>query len=114
MMPTATESVWWPGALFTIKGRRETTGGALGLIEADFWGPGWAPRAARGAPLLQGPRRRRPSARADHASRPRAHVLDAGLPVVDPTEPPSRNYDLNHVKELARRYGFDIVGPPLE
>jgi hypothetical protein len=38
MMPTATESVWWPGALFTIKGRRETTGGALGLIEADFWG----------------------------------------------------------------------------
>jgi hypothetical protein len=38
----------------------------------------------------------------------------AGLPVVDPTKPPSRNYDLNHVKELARRYGFDIVGPPLE
>jgi hypothetical protein len=31
-----------------------------------------------------------------------------------PTKPPSRNYDLNHVKELARRYGFDIVGPPLE
>ena len=40
--------------------------------------------------------------------------LDAGLPGVDPTKPPSRNYDLNHVQELAGRYGFDIVGPPLE
>jgi quercetin dioxygenase-like cupin family protein len=44
MMPTATESIWWQGALFTIKGRRETTGGALGLIEADFW-------AGMGTPL---------------------------------------------------------------
>jgi hypothetical protein len=45
---------------------------------------------------------------ADRARRSR------GLPVVDPTKPPSRNYDLDHVKELARRYGFDIVGPPLD
>ena len=40
--------------------------------------------------------------------------LDGGLPVVDPTNPPPRNYDLDRVKELARLYGFDIVGPPLE
>ena len=36
-MPMTAESVWWQGALFTIKGRRETTGGTLGLIEVDFW-----------------------------------------------------------------------------
>jgi hypothetical protein len=51
MMPTATESVWWQGALFTIKGRRETTGGALGLIEADFW-------AGMGTPCTSPPRGR--------------------------------------------------------
>jgi mannose-6-phosphate isomerase-like protein (cupin superfamily) len=33
--------VWWQGNLFTIKGRGEQTGGALGLAEAKLW-PGMA------------------------------------------------------------------------
>lgn len=31
------EAVWWQGALFRVKGRRENTGAALGLVEANFW-----------------------------------------------------------------------------
>lgn len=33
--------IWWQGALFKVKGRAETTGGALGLIDADYY-PGFA------------------------------------------------------------------------
>ena len=150
MMPTATESVWWQGALFTIKGRHETTGGALGLVEADFWAGMGTPlhlhnnedeafyildgqiRFRRGdevftagpGAFVLGPRKvphcfkvLDGGARALVLMTPAGleHMfLDGGLPVVDPTKPPSRNYDLDRVKELARRYGFDIVGPPLE
>lgn len=31
------EAVWWQGALFRVPGRRETTNGAFGLVEANFW-----------------------------------------------------------------------------
>ncbi|MDP8905743.1 MAG: cupin domain-containing protein [Chloroflexota bacterium] len=37
MQATYPGAVWWQGALFSIKARRETTGGALGLVEASFW-----------------------------------------------------------------------------
>jgi quercetin dioxygenase-like cupin family protein len=40
--------------------------------------------------------------------------LEGGQPVTDPAQPPGRHYDLEHVKVLAARYGFDIVGPPLD
>jgi quercetin dioxygenase-like cupin family protein len=30
-------AVWWQGALFEVKGRRDETDGALGLVEANFW-----------------------------------------------------------------------------
>ena len=44
MAAAAPESIWWQGALFTVKGRHETTDGALGLVEAAFW-------AGMGTPL---------------------------------------------------------------
>lgn len=142
--------VWWQGALFRVRGRRETTAGALGLVEAHFW-------AGMGTPLhvhhhedeafylLDGQIRFRrgdetfTAGPGDFVFAPRelAHcfkVLDGGatalvlvtpagleqmfveggLPVVDPTTPPSRDYDIEHVKELSRKYGFDVVGPQLE
>lgn len=40
--------------------------------------------------------------------------LEGGLPVTDPARAPAREYDLEHVKGLARKYGFDIVGPPID
>jgi mannose-6-phosphate isomerase-like protein (cupin superfamily) len=143
------QSVWWQGALFTIKGRRESTDGALGLVEVDLW-------AGMGTPLhvhhredeafyildgemrfklgdeefTVGPRqfvfgpREVPhcfkvldgGARALVLITPAGfeHMfLEGGIPVVDPTRSPGRDYDIEHVKVLAAKYGFDIVGPPL-
>jgi hypothetical protein len=40
--------------------------------------------------------------------------LEGGQPVLDPSAPPARDYDLEHVKVLAGKYGFHIVGPPLD
>jgi hypothetical protein len=40
--------------------------------------------------------------------------VEGGQPVRDETKPPARDYDVDHVVELARRYGFDVVGPPLD
>jgi hypothetical protein len=37
--------------------------------------------------------------------------VEGGVPVTD--APPPTEYDLEHVKVLAGKYGFDIVGPPL-
>lgn len=40
MSSTASEtgsSFWWQGSLMTIKARAEDTGGALGLVEANFY-----------------------------------------------------------------------------
>lgn len=34
--PTKPQVVWWQGNLFTIKGRREETGGSLGLADVAF------------------------------------------------------------------------------
>jgi quercetin dioxygenase-like cupin family protein len=39
--------------------------------------------------------------------------IEGGVPVTDPTQSPGHDYDLEHVKVLARKYRFDIVGPPL-
>jgi mannose-6-phosphate isomerase-like protein (cupin superfamily) len=147
---TRAESIWWQGALFTVKGRRETTGGALGLVEANFW-PGMATplhvhhredeafyildgeiQFRRGDEVFTagpdafvfGPREVPHSfkvldggARALVLMTPAGleHMfLEGGLRVVDPTRPPARDYDIEHVKVLARKYGFDIVGPPLD
>jgi len=40
--------------------------------------------------------------------------VDGGLPVTDPTTPPAPEYDMEQVHALARKYGWDVVGPPLE
>ena len=147
---TRPEAVWWQGALFTVKGRRETTGGALGLVEARFWAGMGTPlhvhhREDEAFYILDGEIRFR---RGDEdfvagprdfvfAPRELAHcfkVLDGGatalvlmtpaglehmfveggVPVRNPEDPPGREYDLDHVRELARKYSFDIVGPPIE
>jgi quercetin dioxygenase-like cupin family protein len=39
--------------------------------------------------------------------------IDGGLPVTDPATPPAPEYDMEQVRALAQRYGFDVVGPPL-
>lgn len=145
--PTRT---WWQGALFGIPGRRETTGGALGLVDARFWegmatplhihtgedeafylleggirfrrgdeqlvlGPGELFFGPRGVPhcfkVLEG------GARALVILSPGGFeemFLEGGLPVEDPGQPPSRDYDIEHVIALSRRYGMEVVGPPLD
>ena len=40
--------------------------------------------------------------------------LEGGLPVADPAKPPPREFDVERVRALARKYGFDVVGPPVE
>ena len=40
--------------------------------------------------------------------------LDGGATVVDPSQAPARDYDVEQVVELSRRYGMEVVGPPLE
>ncbi len=141
---------WWQGALFRVRGRHQTTGGALGLVEAEFW-PGMGTplhihhREDEAFYVLRGQIRFRlgddqfTASSGDFVFGPReiAHcfkVLDpgaralvlmtpagleqmfieGGVPVTDPTSPPSREYHLEDVKRLAAKYGFDIVGPPLD
>jgi mannose-6-phosphate isomerase-like protein (cupin superfamily) len=40
--------------------------------------------------------------------------IEGGVAVTDPRNPPGREYDLEHVTPLSRKYGFDVVGPPLD
>jgi hypothetical protein len=40
---TATEAFWWQGSLMRIRARAEDTGGALGLVEGNFY-EGFGPR----------------------------------------------------------------------
>lgn len=144
------EAVWWQGALFRIKGRQDTTGGALGLVEANFWAGMGTPlhvhhredeafyildgeiRFRRGedefvagaGEFVFGPRE------VPHCFKvleggARALVLispgglermfvEGGIPVRDPAEAPTRDYDLEHARALSIKYGFDVVGPPLD
>ncbi|MBD0330542.1 MAG: hypothetical protein ICV64_10635 [Thermoleophilia bacterium] len=90
MIGTATsvspeEAVWWQGALMKVKARGEETGGAFAL--------------------------------ADHARRAGGDVRDAGVPAAGRAEPPEPEYDAaKHADAsaaLARKYGFEVVGPPL-
>jgi quercetin dioxygenase-like cupin family protein len=39
--------------------------------------------------------------------------LEGGVPVTDPGTPPALEYDMEQVGALARKYGWDVVGPPL-
>jgi quercetin dioxygenase-like cupin family protein len=144
------ESVWWQGALFRIVGRHETTGGALGVVDAAFWegmatplhvhrgedeaffvlegrmrfrrgdeemvlGAGQLFFGPRGIPhcfkVLEG------GARALVILSPGGFeemFVEGGVPVTDPVSPPSRDYDVNHVIALSRKYGMDVVGPPMD
>lgn len=149
-LEASTDMVWWQGALFRIKGRKETTNGTLGLVEADFWGGMGTPLhlhhhedeafyiidgeirfrrgdedfTAGGGEFVFAPREiphcfkvLGRGARALVMVTPAGleHMfIDGGQPVVDPSLPPARDYDIDHVKELARKYRFDIVGPPLD
>ena len=38
---------------------------------------------------------------------------EGGVPALDPTTPPVENYDVQQLIELAAKYGFDVIGPPL-
>jgi quercetin dioxygenase-like cupin family protein len=142
--------VWWQGALFRVKGRRETTNATLGVVEANFW-PGMGTplhvhhREDEAFYVLDGQIRFRigddeftatsgdfvfgarevahcfkvlePGARALVLITPAGleHMfLEGGIPVRDSTDAPSREYDLEDVKRLALKYGFDVVGPPIE
>jgi len=39
--------------------------------------------------------------------------LEGGVPVRDPAQPPPKEFDIERVRALARKYGFDVIGPPL-
>ena len=147
---TSREAVWWQGALFRIVGRHETTGDALGLVDARFWegmatplhvhrgedeaffilegsirfrrgddemvlGPGELFFGPRGIPhcfkVLEG------GARALVILSPGGFeemFIEGGAPVTDPARAPSREYDLEHVGTLAKKYSMEVVGPPLD
>ena len=141
---------WWQGSLFRVKGRRDTTNGALGLVEANFWAGMGTPlhihhSEDEGFYLLDGAIRFRvgddefTATSGDFIFGPRevAHCfkvlepgakalvlvtpggleqmfIEGGVAVTDVSNPPSREYDLEDVKRLARKYGFDVVGPPLD
>ncbi len=141
------DAVWWQGALFTIKGRSEGTGGALGLVEANFWSGMTTPlhvhhREDEAFYILEGQirfRRGDEEFTADAGAfvfgpREVAHsfkVLEGGaraLVLVTPgglehmfveggvpvtAGPPTREYDVEHAIALSRKYGFDVIGPPL-
>jgi quercetin dioxygenase-like cupin family protein len=144
------DAVWWQGALFTIKGRRAETSGAIGLVEANFWEGMGTPlhvhhREDEAFYVLDGRIRFRlgeedfVAGPGDFVFGPRERphcfkvleggasalvlmtpaglehmFVEGGVPAVDPARPPSREYDIEQVKELARKYGFDVVGPPIE
>ena len=149
--PTAPEpsTVWWQGALMTLKAHAGSTGGALGLVEARFpagFGPplhvhhredealyvldgelrcrqGDSEFTAGPGELVFGPREL-PHAFKAGPDGARALVvitpaglermfLEGGVPAHDPANPPAEDYDLQRVVELAAKYGFDVVGPPL-
>lgn len=141
--------VWWQGNLFKIKGRKEDTGGALGLAEAKLW-PGMATplhvhhREDEAFYVLDGQIRFRrgdeefTAEPGDFVFGPREvphcfKVLDGGarmlvlltpggmehmfveggIPARDAAEPPPHEYDMERVLGLARKYGWDVVGPPM-
>jgi quercetin dioxygenase-like cupin family protein len=150
MTDGAREAVWWQGALFRIVGRRETTGGVLGVVEANFWegmatplhihggedesffvidgrirfrrgdeemvlGPGELFFGPRGIPhcfkVLEG------GARALVIVSPGGFeemFIEGGQPVTDLEQPPSREYDLEHVAALSKKYAMRVVGPPMD
>lgn len=39
--------------------------------------------------------------------------LEGGLPVLDPSQPPPQGFDIERVSVLAKKYGCDVIGPPL-
>lgn len=141
--------VWWQGNHFTIKGRADHTGGALGLAEARMW-PGMATplhvhhREDEAFYILDGQVRFRLGVEeftaepGDFVFGPREvphcfKVLDigarmlvlltpagmehmfveGGIPVCDSSEPPPQDYDMERVVALARKYGWDVIGPPM-
>jgi quercetin dioxygenase-like cupin family protein len=142
--------VWWQGALFRLRGRRETTGGVMGVVEANFWAGMGTPLhihhredeafyvldgairfrlaedefTATSGDFVFGPREvahcfkvLEPGARALVLITPAGleqMFVEGGIPVSDPTDPPSREYDLEDVRRLALKYGFDVIGPPLD
>jgi hypothetical protein len=39
--------------------------------------------------------------------------IEGGVPVGDAGEPPPQHYDMERVLALARKYGWDVIGPPM-
>jgi len=40
-------------------------------------------------------------------------IIEGGVPVRDAAQPPTREYDVDHVLALAKKYGWEVVGPPM-
>ncbi len=144
------DTVWWQGALFKIKARSERTGGALGLVEANFYGGMGTPlhvhRAEDEAFYIIDGEIRFKQGDEDSVAGPGEFVfgprdiphcfkvadggakalvlmtpggleqmfIEGGVAVTDPGNPPGREYDLERVKALSQKYGFEVIGPPLE
>ena len=143
------QSFWWQGSRMTIKARAEDTGGALGLVEADFY-RGFGPplhvhtREDEAFYVLEGDIRIRqgdeefvagagawvwgprgvPHAFKVESESARALVIVTpggfermfevgGVPVSESAEPPEQEYDPEAAVALAKRFGFEVVGPQL-
>jgi hypothetical protein len=82
---------WWQASLMEIKARADDTGGALGALEGTFYEQGYGP------PL--------------HVHTREDEVM-YGVPAGESAEPPRQEeYDMEAAVALARKFGFEVVGP---
>jgi hypothetical protein len=121
------DTIWWQGSLMEIKARAEDTGGALGVREGHFFEEGYGPRstciAGKTKPCMSS-RDRTASAHKVESERARALVIftpgglermfeEGGGPAGESAEPPQHEYDVEAAAALAKRYGFEVLGPQL-
>jgi quercetin dioxygenase-like cupin family protein len=143
------DTVWWQGAPFRIKGRKEQTDGALGLVEADFWAGFATPHHVHhredeswfileGRMLFQLGDKEFTATAGDFVFGPRevAHRFKAlqggaralllmtpagleqmfaegGIPMGDSGQEPLQEFDVELARALTKKYGCDVIGPPL-
>jgi quercetin dioxygenase-like cupin family protein len=140
----------WQGSLMEIKARAEDTGGALGVLEGQFFEEGYGPpvhvhsREDEAMYVLEGQIRFRvgddefvaapgtwvwqprgvPHTFRVESEGARALVIftpggfermfeEGGVPAGESAEARHQEYDLEAAAALAKRYGFEVVGPQL-
>jgi quercetin dioxygenase-like cupin family protein len=144
------DTVWWQGALVTVKVHKEQTNGVLGIAEGHYW-PGFSPpfhfhqNEHEGWFILDGGMRVRigdnefEAKAGDFVFGPRGiphsfkalekgvrvlvlvmpggleqMFLDGGVLVHDVNERPVQAFDLEKLPILMKKYGCEVVGPPMK